>query len=89
VKADVKGSAPALQGGGVLGSPSRSSAAQVGQQADANSGTGNGQVQQQPGQQSPRPSLAGRVLGFVGLIVAAFLLKGSLSRATPDEQAAV
>jgi hypothetical protein len=87
VKADVKGSAPALQGGGVLGSPSRSSAAQVGEQADANSGSGSGQVQQ-PGERSPKPSLAGRVLGFVGLIVAALLLKGSLPKAASDEKAA-
>jgi membrane protein len=82
VKADVKGSAPALQGGGVLGSPNRSSAAQVGEQAQSNSGCENAQ------RQSPRPGLAGRLLGFVGLIVAALLLKSTASKATSDEHAA-
>lgn len=87
VKADVKGSAPALQGGGVLGSPNRSSAAQVGEQSGANSGAGSG-PQQQSSERPPKPSLAGRVLGFVGLIVAALLLKSTASKATSDEQAA-
>ena len=87
VKADVKGSAPALQGGGVLGSPNRSSAAQVGEQSGSNSGTGSG-PQQQSSERSPKPSLAGRVLGFVGLIVAALLLKSTASKATSDERAA-
>jgi hypothetical protein len=37
-------------------------------------------------QQRPRPSLAGRVLGFVGLLVAAILLRGRTTDAADEHE---
>jgi len=41
----------------------------------------------EPAQAQRRPSLAGRLLGFIGLVVAVLLLRGQRSKAT-DERAA-
>jgi membrane protein len=77
VRAEAVGSAPAMTGGGVLGSPERSSGKQLRDQNEGQApsgserGEGSGQA---PG--LPRPSLAGRLLGFVGLLVAVLLLRG-------------
>jgi uncharacterized BrkB/YihY/UPF0761 family membrane protein len=62
----VRGTAPALQGSGVLGASIRSATAQVGEQGQSAT----------PAPVS-RPSLAGRVLGLVGLLVAIVMLRGS------------
>jgi len=95
VHADVKGQAPQLKGGGILGSPERSPAAQMRQQGESPNGgsqgsspSGNRQPDSEPGGRAPKPTFAGRLLGFVGLIVAALLLKGSAPKSTPDEHAA-
>jgi membrane protein len=79
VRAEPTGSAPAMQGGGALGSPVRSTGAQVGKQ----------QGGARPGQAEPvqKPSRAGRLLGFIGLIVAALLLR-RLTASPTDEHAA-
>jgi membrane protein len=69
VRAEATGSAPALQGGGVLGAPARSAGAQVGEQ-----GQGTTPPSLPP---TSKPSLAGRILGFVGLLVAVLLLRAS------------
>lgn len=77
VSAQAHGQAPAMQGGGVLGAPSRSPAEQ-GQIQGNRPGAEQGQQGQQ-GQRRPEPQhagLAGHLLGFVGLIVAAVLLRG-------------
>jgi len=80
VRAEAQGSAPALQGGGVLGAPKRSPREQMAEQGDI-PGTA-----QQP-QAAPKPSFAGRVLGFIGLLVAAILLRGRTSPQTNDHHA--
>lgn len=73
VKAEAAGRAPQLPGGGVLGTPERSAQTQLAEQGQ---GT-NAQPQSAGAQPSvSRPSLAGRLLGFVGLLVAVFLLRG-------------
>jgi membrane protein len=79
VRAEASGSAPAMQGGGALGSPVRSTHAQVGDVQ------GGGEPQKADPAQ--KPSLAGRILGFIGLIVAVLLLRGQAGRPT-DERAA-
>ena len=83
VRAEATGSAPAMQGGGALGSPVRSTQTQLREQnSGAHAGSG-GQQQAEPAQ---KPSLAGRVLGFIGLIVAALLLRAQAPKAS-DEHA--
>jgi membrane protein len=69
VRAEATGSAPALQGGGVLGAPDRSASTQVGEQRQNTSSP--------PASGASKPSLAGRLLGFVGLLVAVLLLRSS------------
>jgi membrane protein len=70
VRAEATGSAPALQGGGVLGAPDRSASTQVGEQRQNTSSS-------PPASGASKPSLAGRLLGFVGLLVAVLLLRSS------------
>jgi membrane protein len=79
VRAEASGSAPAMQGGGALGSPVRSTQAQLRDE--------QGGAQPQEPQPVQKPSLAGRILGFIGLIVAVLLLRGQSGRRT-DERAA-
>lgn len=68
IKAEASGQAPSLQGGGALGVQPRSTSEQI---AD--------EPQSVSGDQRPRAGVGGRgsVLGFVGLIVAALLLRGA------------
>jgi membrane protein len=75
VRARATGSAPAMQGGGVFGSSRRSPAVQVGQQ-----------VQPAPAESPRSGSVGGRLLGFVGLLVAVLLLRGRTAKPT-DEHA--
>ena len=79
VRAEASGSAPAMQGGGALGSPVRSTHAQLGDV--------QGEGEPQKAEPAQKPSLAGRILGFIGLIVAVLLLRGQSGRPT-DERAA-
>ena len=72
VKAEASGKAPSMRGGGPFGSPARSASEQFAAEA-------------QPGEQTrdedrrPQVSLAGRLVGFAGLVVAALLLRGGAS----------
>lgn len=78
VRAEATGVAPAMHGGGVFGSSTRSPATQVGrhiQPADSADAPSRG-----------GPSLAGRLLGFVGLLIAVLLLRGRTAKPT-DERA--
>jgi len=77
VRAESTGDAPNLQGGGVLGSPVRSPKAQAREQGQA-VGSGKPSPSAQPA--GNRPSLAGRILGFIGLLVAVVILR---KRSTP------
>ena len=77
VKAEAEGRAPAMRGGGPLGAPARSTTDQL-----------EGQAQGQPRAQEarPRPGIGGRLIGFVGLIVAVLLLRGRTVK-TSDQRA--
>ena len=77
VRAEATGFAPAMQGGGVFGASRRSPAVQVGPD-----------IARSPSAPVPRPrsDLTGRVLGFVGLLVAVLLLRGRTAKPT-DEHA--
>jgi membrane protein len=74
VVAQASGDAPSMRGGGPLGAPSRSANAQLHQQGDAPTGAGAAPVApaSPPAQ---RPSLAGRILGFIGLLFAVIMLR--------------
>lgn len=77
VSANAQGRAPAMHGGGVLGAPSRSPAEQGQVQGNAPQGRQSQQGQQRQRQpEMQHAGLAGHLLGFVGLIVAAVLLRG-------------
>jgi membrane protein len=79
VRAEATGVAPAMQGGGALGTPVRSTTSQLAEQ--------DGCAEPQPPQPAQRSSLTGRILGFIGLIVAALLLR-RWTATTTDEHAA-
>jgi hypothetical protein len=86
VRAETTGSAPAIQGGGALGVPARSTAdqfAEHGQAAGTRERSANGQREEDC---PNKPGLAGRLLGFVGLLVAALLLRGQTPERS-DERA--
>jgi len=74
VKAEAQGRAPAMQGGGPLGAPSRSAGDQLRDEAQPGQSTQG--ARRPAGEPQPRVGFAGRVLGFVGLLLAAFLLRG-------------
>jgi membrane protein len=80
VQAEVHGSAPAMQGGNTLGSPRRP--------ADGQSPTRDRSDRHE--QHEPRAArgggIGGRVLGFIGLLVAVVVLRGQGSKTT-DEHA--
>jgi hypothetical protein len=56
----------------------RATTAQFGEQGQA------GDSASEHEQRSNKPSLAGRVLGFIGLLFAVLLLRGETSKATDD-----
>jgi membrane protein len=75
VRAEAEGQAPNLQGGGVLGAPVRSTGRQFSEQGESGqpaTPAGQGAL---PGQVGNKPTLAGRVLGLMGLVIAAILLR--------------
>jgi membrane protein len=72
VRAEARGSAPAVQG--ALGTPVRSTTAQFAEQGR--------RAEPQPTRPTPRSSPAGRMLGFIGLIVAVLLLRGRTGTTT-------
>jgi membrane protein len=81
VVAEASGQAPAMQGGGgPLGAPRRSPAQQFNEQGSVGSSL-------QTETPQPKPGLAGRLVGFVGLIVAALLLRNRFTTQS-DERAA-
>jgi membrane protein len=73
VRAEAEGSAPALRGGGVLGTPTRSPREQVREQDGR---APMPESRREPEHAGRAPTLAGRVLGFIGLLVAAVMLRG-------------
>jgi membrane protein len=84
VRAEASGEAPSLQGGGVLGAPAKSTATQFAEQGQATSGSAD----QPCPPETARPSLAGRVLGFVGLLIAVLLLRGKDTSRSGERAAA-
>jgi hypothetical protein len=93
VQAEASGQAPAIQGGGTLGAPTRSTASQFaeqGQTSNASTPAGSSRSGElcEPPQTASRPSLAGRLLGFVGLLVAVLLLRGKDTSTASDEHVA-
>ena len=87
VQAHATGAAPEAK----LGGPLRSRAVQGGATGSGDEKTDTGASQRQPQQTGSKPSagttIAGKVLGFVGLIVAAILIRGKT--APEDKGAAV
>jgi membrane protein len=78
VTAEASGQAPAMRGGGPLGAPTRSANQQLGEHGQT--GATNGQTGR-TGAQAARAEaghggVAGHVLGLIGLVVAALLLRG-------------
>jgi membrane protein len=82
VHAQASGSAPAMQGGGALGSAKRSPQAQLAEQAQ------NTRIEPKPPNPISRPSLAGRLLGFIALLIAILLLRGRMAKPTDEHAAA-
>jgi len=81
VRAEATGSSPALSGGGALGAPVRSTTTQFGEQGETSAPSGG-----EPEANGTQPSLAGRLLGFIGLLIAVLLLRGQTAKAS-DESA--
>lgn len=91
VQAEAAGSAPQLEGGGVLGAPTRSPRGQFaeqGQSSGSTAGRGGATPAGQLATDARRPTLAGRILGFVGLLVAVILLRGRETESPKQERAA-
>jgi len=95
VRAEASGNAPAMRGGGPLGAPSRSASEQFaaeqqpgehdergkrGERTDASDAESE--------QRRPQVSLAGRMVGFAGLVVAALLLRGGVDKGGREHAAA-
>jgi membrane protein len=80
VQAETRGDAPALRAGGPLGPPEKSTRGQLREQGEPTHGTREPQV--------TKPSLAGRILGFIGLIVAVLLLRGKENQPAKQNQTA-
>jgi membrane protein len=85
VRAEAIGFAPAMHGSGVFGAAKRSPAAQVNQQIQSGQSVPD-QATPSPTKPDGGPSLAGRLLGLVGLLVAVLLLRGRTAKPT-DEHA--
>jgi membrane protein len=83
VRAEVVGSAPAMQGSGALGATKRSPQAQLADQAQP---AQSGPVEAEAAKADGGRRLAGSLLGFVGLLVAVLLLRGRTAKPT-DEHA--
>jgi membrane protein len=83
VEAETTGRAPALRGGGPLGAPEKSPDAQMREQRGEAPGSAR---EAEGGDESAgnRPSLAGRILGFIGLLVAAMLLRRGRQEPSPS-----
>jgi len=71
VQAESSGTAPRLQAPSVLGTRPKSPESQLAQQGES----AKGGASASPASPAPRPSLAGRLLGFVGLLIAIVLLR--------------
>jgi membrane protein len=86
VKAEASGDAPALRGGGPFGAPSRSPAQQF--EAEQQSGQQGNARDKDREQQQPRVGLAGRLVGLVGLLGAALLMRGGNDKSSDKQRAA-
>jgi len=86
VRAEASGDAPALRGGGPFGAPSRSPAEQF--QAEQQPGDGDGQRKGAPEKEQPRVGMGGRIVGLVGLLGAALLLRGGVDKSDKQRAAA-
>jgi membrane protein len=75
VRAEATGSAPALSGGGALGAPVRSTTDQFAEQGQPIGARSTADARHSDEDCPNKPSLAGRLLGFVGLLVAVLLLR--------------
>jgi membrane protein len=83
VRAESSGDAPRMHGGGVLGAPVRSPKQQMAQQGDsAQSGAADAG---EPAMQGNRPTFAGRIIGLIGLVIAALLLRNGKEPAEARE----
>jgi membrane protein len=71
IQAETQGDAPAMSSPGVLGAQERSTHEQLGEQGQQPAGAASANASA-----PPPPSVAGRVLGFIGLILAVLLLRG-------------
>jgi hypothetical protein len=77
VKVEASGSAPAMRGRGPLGAPSRSASEQVAAEPHATPAHREANAE---GERAPRVGLAGRLIGLVGLLGAALLLRRGESK---------
>jgi membrane protein len=84
VRAEASGDAPALRGGGPFGAPSRSPA----EQFAAEQQPGDGQPKDAPEKEQPRVGMGGRIVGLVGLLGAALLLRGGADKSDKQRAAA-
>jgi len=82
VQAESSGTAPRMHSVGVLGSRTQSPAAQMAEQGESANG------QQAAPANVARPSLAGRLLGFIGLLVAVLLLRNRSTSEPVESQPA-
>ncbi len=77
VRAESSGKAPAFRGTAPLGAPSKSASAQMQEQGESP----NSARESEP-RGANKPSLAGRILGFIGLIFAVMMLRGGQQKET-------
>jgi membrane protein len=85
VTAEASGQAPAMSGGGALGAPRRSPQEQLESEQPGGARANDRAPQPQP---AAHGGLAGHLLGFVGLIVAAVLLRGKATTESEHRAAA-
>jgi membrane protein len=85
VRAEASGSAPAKAGSGPLGAPARSPEAQIGEHAQPPQ---RGRLEADRPSPASGPSLVGRLLGFIGLLVAVLLLRGQTAKSSDEHAAA-
>jgi membrane protein len=83
VRAEASGAAPAMHGGGALGTAKRSPVAQIGEQSQPGQ---SARVEAASAKPVDGPSLSGRLLGFIALLFAVLLLRGRTAKAA-DEHA--
>jgi membrane protein len=90
VRAESSGTAPKVQGGGVLGTPVKSPKQQMAEQGESAQGqAARGPNGGAPALEGNRPTFAGRIIGLIGLVIAAILLRnGQVPAEAKESQAA-